>query len=208
MDIESGCQPSFSPLPDQLETPQVQSVINKLKLLKHPEGGYFVETDRDTHRVPNPFIENGGSSASTRSASTTIYYFLTPAAPQGMFHRNKARTMHTLHWGRGRYVVIHADEQGGGGGKARVETFVVGKDIEAGERMQWMVDGGKFKASFLLPDAQDCNGKNTSGGLLISEACVVSQPSASTPHPSCAHVDQGEKNADLTLLDRRSWLRI
>ena len=198
MHMESAYQPSFSPSPDQLETSQVQSVINKLKLLRHPEGGYFVETDRDTLRVPNPFTKGGASSASTRSASTTIYYFLTPTAPQGMFHRNKARTMHTLHWGRGRYVVIHADELSGGGGKARVETFVVGKDIEAGETMQWMVDGGKFKASFLLPDAQDSNGKSISSGLLISEACVVSQPCASTLYPACCpYVNDIECNANM-----------
>lgn len=33
--------------------------------------------------------------------------------------------------------------------EARVESFVVGGDIEKGERLQWIVKGGKFKASFL-----------------------------------------------------------
>jgi predicted cupin superfamily sugar epimerase len=57
---------------------------------------------------------------------------------------------------------VHADEPGEGKGKKkRVETFVVGKDVEAGERAVWIVEGGKFKASFLL----DGDGE----GLLISE---------------------------------------
>ena len=71
--------------------------------------------------------------------------------------------MHTLHRGRGRYVIIHADEPG-----KRIETFVVGHDVEKGEVLQWTVPGGKFKASFLLPDG-DGEG---SEGLLISEIVV------------------------------------
>lgn len=95
--------------------------------------------------------------------------------------------MHTLHKGRGRYVLIHADEvadstcPGGYGGenlpesqrwsgkKARIETFIVGKNVLAGERLQWIVDGGKYKCSFLLPDEE---GSSSSEGLLISETVV------------------------------------
>lgn len=66
--------------------------------------------------------------------------------------------MHTLHRGRGRYVIIHADEVaseecvGGYGGdegvgrfseekrwvkKARIEVFTVGQDVVKGEKLQW-----------------------------------------------------------------------
>ena len=47
-----------------------------------------------------------------------------------------------------------------------METFAVGKDIHGGEKMQWIVEGGKYKASFLLPDKE---GQTGSEGLLISE---------------------------------------
>jgi len=57
--------------------------------------------------------------------------------------------VHTLIQGRGRYVVIHADEEGE---KKRVESFVVGQDVEAGERVVWIVEGGKYKASFLVAE--------------------------------------------------------
>lgn len=60
-------------------------------------------------------------------------------------------------------MLIHADEEGG---KKRVETFAVGKDVERGERAVWIVEGGKYKASFLLEDGQ---GGQNEGGLLISE---------------------------------------
>ncbi|MCJ1483315.1 hypothetical protein MMC06_003482 [Schaereria dolodes] len=177
--LTSPIQPSFAFKPDSVETPNVQDLIIKLGLQKHPEGGYFVETDRDPLRIHNPFqlgdiipqssqLTNGQDNDSTRSASTTIYYLLTPANPRGVFHRNKGRTIHTLHRGRGRYVIIHADEMQNGG-KARIETFVVGHNIQRGERLQWLVEGGKYKASFLLPDAE---ATEDSEGLLISETVV------------------------------------
>ena len=99
--------------------------------------------------------------------------------------------MHTLHKGRARYVIIHADEvapsdrpsgYGAEGeesgsdekklwtGKARVETYVVGQDVLGGERLQFIVEGGKYKASFLLPDTKD--EKDSEEGCLISETVV------------------------------------
>ena len=44
-------------------------------------------------------------------------------------------------------MLIHADA---GGAKKRIETFVVGMDLAAGEKAVWVVEGGKYKASFLL----------------------------------------------------------
>ena len=175
MDRANEIIPIFVPEPGNVEAPHIQKLISKLNLQRHLEGGYFVETDRDPLRVPNPFraddshtanrSSDGAQDDSTRSASTTIYYLLTPENPTGVFHRNKARTMHTLHQGRGRYVIIHAD-QTEHGHEDRVETFVVGHDVDKGERLQWLVEGGKYKASFLLPDSE---GGDTSEGLLISE---------------------------------------
>lgn len=151
----------------------LQKIVAELKLQRHPEGGYYVETDRDPLRVPNPFLPSNGDASpndndTTRSASTTIFYLLTPSSPRGVFHTNKARTVHTLHRGRGRYVVIHPDERRQSNNKARVETFVVGSNVEKGEKLQWIVEGGKYKASFLLPDEEK---GSESGGLLISEVC-------------------------------------
>ncbi|KAK3069039.1 hypothetical protein LTR53_012934 [Teratosphaeriaceae sp. CCFEE 6253] len=182
-------KPVFDPRDPPPEPAALQAVIRHLDLQPHIEGGYFAETDRDNLRVPNPFtadVPEDGPSKATRSASTTIFYLLTPTSPLGAFHRNRGRTVHTLHQGRGRYVLIHADEvaspscSGGYGsdelseeqrwaGKARVETFIVGHDVLKGERLQWIVEGGKYKSSFLLPDEE---GGIASGGLLISETVV------------------------------------
>lgn len=156
---------------DTTKSPDSQHpIVKTLQLQAHPEGGYFIETDRDPLLVPNPFKSVShpqDDDDNTRHASTSIFYLLTSSSPKGSFHRNKGRTVHTLHRGRGRYVVIHPAD--GGAGKerqARIETFVVGQDLERGERLQWIVEGGKWKASFLLPDDE---GTEKSGGLLISE---------------------------------------
>ena len=187
--MASKVDPSVLPLKPTFTGKQdnsvhLQAVIDKLKLTPHVEGGYFVETDRDNLRVPTPFTSG---SLDTRAACTTIHYLLAPESPLGCFHRNRGRTVHTLHRGRGRYVIIHADEvahegfpggYGGAGdvtesqrwmGVARVESFVVGQDVLKGERLQWIVDGGKYKCSFLLPDEAD---GELSEGLLISEVVV------------------------------------
>jgi uncharacterized protein len=51
-----------------------------------------------------------------------------------------------------------------------METFTVGEDVANGEMLQWMVEGGKFKANFLLPDpGEEASGK----GCLMSETVIL-----------------------------------
>ncbi|KAK5131241.1 hypothetical protein LTR08_001210 [Meristemomyces frigidus] len=132
-------KPAFTGAQD--ESDYLKDTIDKLKLQPHVEGGYFVETDRDILRIPSPF-----TTLPTKSG-----------AQDQDRAANRGRTVHTLHRGRGRT------------GKARVETFIVGQDVLKGERLQWIVDGGKYKCSFLLPDDE---GGQASVGLLISETVV------------------------------------
>ncbi|KAI1851088.1 hypothetical protein JX266_003753 [Neoarthrinium moseri] len=181
--IHASLKPSFAPSPGTTEPKAIQDVISALSMIPHIEGGYFAETDRDRLIIPSPFPQDTSYSSEAaqlvpqregfdpryRNASTTIYYLLTPSSPQGNFHRNRARTVHTLHRGRGVYVLIHADEDGDQEGRKRIESFVVGPDVSKGERLQWIVEGGKYKASFLLPDARS---DGESEGLLITETVV------------------------------------
>lgn len=53
-------------------------------------------------------------------------------------------------------------------GKARVETFIVGQDVLGGERLQWIVEGGKYKAEALLAESDGGDAE----GCLISETVV------------------------------------
>ncbi|RDW92198.1 hypothetical protein BP5796_01592 [Coleophoma crateriformis] len=175
----AGIKPSFTATESNgEESSAIRELIDSLQLEPHIEGGYFIETDRAPDLVPSPFPlkesntsglapQRPGFDSKVRNSSTTIYYLLTPSGPQGGFHRNAGRTVHTLHRGRGQYVLIHADEPGA---EKRIETFIVGQDVAKGEKLQWIVEGGKFKASFLLPDS--VGGKESESGLLISETVV------------------------------------
>jgi uncharacterized protein len=168
------------------ETPETALLVKALSLAPHIEGGYFAETDRDPRLVPSPFSaaaasletlllagdQRPGFVPGFRNASTTIHYLLSPNSPKGSFHRNRARTVHTLHSGRGRYVLVHE-------GDGKVESFVVGKDVSKGEKLQWIVEGGVWKASFLLADGggeiengSEGMGHGKSQPLLISETVV------------------------------------
>lgn len=181
MDIPpSQIKPIYNPdNPTKKEPASIQDLLTKLNLHPHPEGGYYKETHRSQQQIPNPFqptsSNDNDKKTNTRVASSSILYLLTPGSPLGAFHRNLARTVHKWHWGRGRYVVIHADEVRSGkeGDKERIETFVVGPDPGRGERQEWVVEGGKYKASFLLPDEPGIEDGEASEGLLISEVSLV-----------------------------------
>ncbi|KAK0728627.1 RmlC-like cupin domain-containing protein [Lasiosphaeria miniovina] len=167
-----------------LEKPEIQIVIDTLRMQPHSRGGggYRAETDRH----PSSVVAGGSEfppdeapsspSSKLRSASSTSLYLITPNSPQSYLHRTRERTMHTLHRGRGRIVVIHdADESTKTGARSggvgyRVESFVVGHNVAAGERLQWVVEAGKYRASFLLPDRD--GEMESKAGLLVSETSV------------------------------------
>jgi hypothetical protein len=166
--------PTFTPS-TKPESAAVQSTITSLSLSEHIEGGYFVLSDLSPQAMPSPYPSyplsprtmaitsafHDNSVSPTRLFSTTIFYYLSPNRPMGSFHKNRSRIIHTLHRGRGRYVLIHED--------GRVETYIVGKDVSKGEKLSWVVEGGAYKASYLLEDEE---GKGESEGLLISETVV------------------------------------
>lgn len=138
----------------------LQKIIKDWELIKHNEGGYFKETDR------SPFVMDASIDPSNpdetavvkRNMSTLIYYLLTPDSPVGKIHKNKNRITHILQRGKGQYVLIYPD--------GKIKSFKVGFDYANGEISQWVVPGGVYKASFLLPN-QEFN-----DGLLISEVVV------------------------------------
>ncbi|PNS21909.1 hypothetical protein CAC42_507 [Sphaceloma murrayae] len=121
-----------------------------------PSGGPGLGPGLGPGPSPAPSLRSQyAQSPTTRSASTSILYLLTPSNPQGYFHKNKARAIHSLVSGRGRYVVVHPD--------GTIETFVVGRDVMAGEKLSWVVEGDRWKGSLLLPLMG--KGERGSGGL-------------------------------------------
>ncbi|KAI5462456.1 RmlC-like cupin domain-containing protein [Mariannaea sp. PMI_226] len=178
--VLTGLRPAYTPSSDP-ESTHTDALIKALSLLPHIEGGYFSQTDASPTTIPSPYPSSPlseetvslagetrpGFDADIRRLSTTIFYLLTHRRPLGRFHRNRSRIIHTLHRGRGRYVLLHQD--------GRIETFVVGHDVEKGERLQWVVEGGVWKASYLLGHEEEMEDDSKRGepeALLISETVV------------------------------------
>ncbi|KAF9068583.1 RmlC-like cupin domain-containing protein [Rhodocollybia butyracea] len=130
------------------------NLIKELGLQKHPEGGYFAETNRQSIQVPSPF-----ASAELRSLGTSIYYLLTEDSPSGVIHMNKSITYHVLHQGRAEYTLIHPSNP------PLIEKRLMGTNVEAGESRLLLVGTGVWKMSRLLPE-------DFEWGCLITEVVI------------------------------------
>lgn len=97
-------------------------IIALLGLQPHPEGGYYAETWR--HQP-----DDGG-----RGAGTAIYYLLR-AGEKSHWHRVDAAEMWHFY--------------AGGPLELRIgpETVVLGTDLAAGQRPQWVVPAGVWQAA-------------------------------------------------------------
>jgi hypothetical protein len=111
-----------------------------LKLQPHPvEGGYFVETYRAEHSLPQDALPAGYTGP--RAVSTAIYYLLTPDSFSAM---HRLRGDEIFHFYLGDPVELLQIKANGAG-----EVFVLGQDLVAGMRPQHMVPGGAWQGSRL-----------------------------------------------------------
>ncbi len=112
------------------------TLIERLQLKPHPEGGYFRRSFASNHRLcAGPGV--------SRPAMSSIYYLLTDDSPVGYWHRNQSDIMHYFHCGSALdYWLI--DPQG------QLQHFVLGSQLEAGQKLQLLVPGGHWKATELV----------------------------------------------------------
>ncbi len=111
--------------------------IEKLKLQRHPEGGYFKETYRSDetisgHALPKRF--NG-----PRAFSTCIY-FLLPPHEYSAFHAIQQDEI--WHFYTGSSLTIHIINQGG-----EYRALRLGREIEKGDSFQTVVRAGCWFAA-------------------------------------------------------------
>ncbi|KAI0313026.1 RmlC-like cupin domain-containing protein [Amylostereum chailletii] len=130
---------------DYSTCPPTAELIHDLSLIKHPEGGYFAETDRQTEQIPSPFA--GGEP---RSLATSIFYLLSSDSPNGFIHMNKSATMHVHHHGRAEYTLI--TPRASPADPPKVERVIVGPNAAAGEKRQLLVGTSVWKMSRLLQE--------------------------------------------------------
>jgi predicted cupin superfamily sugar epimerase len=122
--------------------PSAEEIIACLNLQPHPkEGGYFRETYRSTETLPASTLpaRYGGE----RSASTAIYYLLTPTTFSAL---HRLRTDEVFHFYLGSPVRMLQLAPDGTG-----RSVVLGPDILAGQQAQVVVPRGVWQGSLLEP---------------------------------------------------------
>jgi predicted cupin superfamily sugar epimerase len=109
-----------------------QEIIDILKLERHPEGGWYIQTFRDTE-------DRGG-----RAHSTAIYYLL-EGADRSHWHTVDATEIWHYHAGAPLELSLSGD-----GISAR--TLTLGIDLTAGQRPQGLVRKGEWQSARSLGD--------------------------------------------------------
>lgn len=104
-----------------------QDIIDILKLERHPEGGWYVQTFKD------------GDEVDGRSRSTAIYYLL-EGGDRSHWHTVDAVEIWHYHAGAPLELSLSAD-----GITAR--TLILGTDLKSGQRPQGLVRSGEWQSA-------------------------------------------------------------
>jgi uncharacterized protein len=120
--------------------PTAEEIIRALELVPHPkEGGYFRETYRDGEMWPSAALQ--GRYQGTRSASTAIYYLLTPNTFSALHRLQTDEIFHFYLGGPVRMLQLFPDGTG--------RTLQLGPGVLAGQQLQVIVPRGIWQGSFL-----------------------------------------------------------
>lgn len=118
-------------------SPSADAVIELLGLVRHPEGGWYRETFRDSSPV--------GGAAGERGASSAIYYLLR-RGERSDWHR-VTDAAEAWHFYAGAPLALRVSLDG-----RAVATHRLGPDLAAGERPQAVVPAGAWQAAESLGD--------------------------------------------------------
>ncbi|RFC62590.1 cupin domain-containing protein [Fulvimarina endophytica] len=111
---------------------EVRAIIERLGLERHPEGGWYRETFRDT-----------ATDDAGRARSTSIYYLL-EAGETSEWHRVRDAA-EVWHYYRGAPLVITVSPDG-----HDASAHHVGPDLERGQRPQFVVPANWWQTSTSL----------------------------------------------------------
>ncbi len=114
-------------------TPLAEHWIKTLKMLPHPEGGYYAEVYRSAGLIAGGSLPD---HAGSRNYLTSIYFMLTPG-DVSRFHRLKSDEIWYYHAGNS--LTLYSIS-----GEGVFEARVLGPDLSAGESLQLMVPAGTW----------------------------------------------------------------
>lgn len=119
---------------------EIQTIIRKLNLQPHPEGGYFKETYRSSGFIKE--VELGGDFSGDRNYCTAIYFLLTSEAFSA-FH--KINQDEIWHFHQGAPLKIHMISPDG-----HYSHVIMGSCITDGEALQFVVPAKYWFAAEVL----------------------------------------------------------
>lgn len=177
---------------------RASELIGAMGLVRHPEGGYFLETYRSGTA---PMLSRGltalnGACAGTdrknenndgmRNWMTSIYWCCTTASPILRLAINKSDHVHYWHGGTP-FVYILVDPDTG-----ILTEHVLGPDVVNGQVLQLVVRGGTWKAGRILspekPSEKEPDycllGEAVSPGFDFRDLTWVTGGMVRTAHPS------------------------
>ncbi len=123
-----------------------ESIINKLGLEPHIEGGYFAETYKSPYLIGGKDINE--NIEGKRPLSSTIYYLL-KSGQASKFHRLKFDEQWFYH--SGSTLLIHLIDRDG-----KLESVKLGPDVATGEIPQLLVKSGLVLGAEVVKNNSFC----------------------------------------------------
>eukprot|EP00271_Cylindrocystis_brebissonii_P015283 TRINITY_DN37709_c0_g1_i1.p1 TRINITY_DN37709_c0_g1~~TRINITY_DN37709_c0_g1_i1.p1 ORF type:complete len:198 (+),score=25.33 TRINITY_DN37709_c0_g1_i1:325-918(+) len=121
----------------------VTDVVEKFGMQPHPEGGFFVETFRDSSvAIPLEALPPSAGYKVARPSVTTAIYFLVPTGTASKLHRIPSSEVWHFYLGDPLTVVELSPTTG------EVKSTILGHDIRAGQTVQHVVPGGTWFGSY------------------------------------------------------------
>ncbi len=115
----------------------LNKIISKLDLKKHPEGGWFRETYRSANTIPEDILNF--ETSGERNYSTAIYYLL-ERNDFSSFHKIKSDEIWHYHFGSSLSIYSISKE-------GNLTTSVLGMNLEKNEEPQVLVKAGEWFAA-------------------------------------------------------------
>jgi len=114
--------------------------IQKLDLIKHPEGGYFREVYRCDEKIEHKHLPKRYEGC--RNISTSIYYLL-QNDEFSAFHRLKSDEI--WHFYKGTSVIIYVIDENG-----ILTEHILGDDLDNNEHLQFTIRKGSWFAARII----------------------------------------------------------
>lgn len=114
--------------------------INKLGLVKHPEGGYYKEIYRSEEVIPLEALPD--RYADKRNVSTSIYFMLDK---EQVSHFHKIQSDEIWHFYYGHSLQIHMIDETG-----NYTVQKLGRNIDDGEVLQFVIPKGTWFAAEVI----------------------------------------------------------